>query len=93
MMPLRVGRPHDTGSATLRWLYWSLFFVIGGLMAYVASSGPVIAASFWLREHTHWDGWYSVCLLYYPLLVWGHDSPFDWYIGFWVNALGTVGPG
>ena len=90
--PHQPPRNETTGSS-LRFLYWSLVFVVGGLTAYVVSSGPVIAICFWLREHTGWDGWYSVGYLYYPLLAWGHDSPLDGYIGFWVWALGTVGPG
>jgi hypothetical protein len=83
----------DHPARSLRGLYWTLVFVVGGALAYVASSGPALACCFWLREHTGWDGWYAVIYLYYPLLIWGHDSPLDRYIEFWVNALGTVGPG
>jgi hypothetical protein len=79
---------------TLHTLYWWLLgLVLAGLL-YVLSSGPVIAAAFWLREATGWDGWYAIAFLYYPLLAAGaHDNPIDWYVGFWVWLFGTVGPG
>lgn len=63
------------------------------LLIYVASSGPVLAASFWLREATGWDGWYATMYLYFPLLFLGHDNPIDAYIEWWVRMFQTVGPG
>jgi hypothetical protein len=72
---------------------WWLLVVVAVVFLYVASSGPVLAGSFWLREATGWDGWYGSLYLYYPLIAWGHDNPIDWYIEFCVRMLGTVGPG
>jgi|GEM_PF-5292345 hypothetical protein len=72
---------------------WLLIGGLIGLIAYVPSSGPVLATTFWLRESTGWDGFYSVMFLYYPLLVWGHNTPIDAYIEWWVELFGTVGPG
>jgi len=74
-------------------VYWWLLGLVAFLLVYVASSGPVLATSFWLREATGWDGWYASMYLYYPLIVWGHDNPIDRYIDFCVRQLGTVGPG
>jgi hypothetical protein len=74
----------------------STWLLAGGLVcliAYVPSSGPVLAIAFWLREATGWDGFYNVMWLYYPLLIWGHGTPIDAYIEWWVELLGTVGPG
>jgi hypothetical protein len=74
----------------------TVWLLAGGLIClagYVPSSGPVLASAFWLREATGWDGFYSVMLLYYPLLIWGHGTPIDAYIEWWVELLGTVGPG
>jgi hypothetical protein len=70
-----------------------LTFLLACLAGYVLSSGPVLAASFWLREATNWDGFYTVMWLYYPLLVFGPDSLTSAYIEFWDNLFGTVGPG
>jgi hypothetical protein len=77
----------------LRTFYWWMLALVVGLFVYVLSSGPVIAASFWMREATGWDGWYATMLLYYPLIALGHDNPIDWYIEFCVRLSGTVGPG
>ena len=61
---------------------------------YVLSSGPVLATTFWLREATGWDGFYSAMIIYYPLLAMGHNNPVDAYIEWWVaDVFGTVGPG
>ena len=62
-------------------------------LAYVLSSGPVLALAFWLREATGWDGFYAVGFFYSPLLAMGHDNPVDAYIEWWVELFGTVGPG
>ncbi len=72
---------------------WLLLGGLLGLVAYVPSSGPVLAAAFWLREATGWGGFYSVMFLYYPLLIWGPDSLIHKYIEWWVELFGTVGPG
>lgn len=45
------------------------------------------------REVTGWDGFYAAMWLYYPLLVWGRDTPLDAYVESWVRLFGTVGPG
>jgi hypothetical protein len=71
---------------------WSSGFAIA-LAAYILSSGPVIATGFWLREQTNRDEFYAVMFPYYPLIVLGHDTPFDIYIEWWVWFFGTVGPG
>lgn len=64
------------------------------LVAYVLSSGPILAGGCWLREQTRWDGWYVVFWLYYPLLaVFGPDSALVNYIEWWFDLFGTVGPG
>ena len=34
---------------------WSVVAIVLGIV-YVLSSGPVMAAGFWLREATGWDG-------------------------------------
>ena len=60
---------------------------------YVLSSGPVLAAAFWLREATGWDGFYAAVFFYLPLLFLGHDNPIAAYIEWWVDLFDTVGPG
>jgi hypothetical protein len=72
---------------------WWLLLVVSCLVFYLLSSGPVIATAFWLREATNWNGFYSVLYFYYPLLIWGRDNPIEMYIEWWVDLLGTVGPG
>jgi hypothetical protein len=62
-------------------------------IAYVPSSGPVLAAAFWLREATGWDGFYAAIWLYFPLFAFGRFPPLDAYIEWWVEFFGTVGPG
>ena len=71
---------------------WSAGIVIT-LAVYLLSSGPVIATGFWLREQTDRNEFYAVIFLYYPLLVFGHGTPVDVYIEWWVKLFGTVGPG
>jgi hypothetical protein len=77
--------------------HWSLRWLVGVEMlavVYVLSSGPVLGLAFWLRETTHDDRWYHLIWVYYPLLVWGHFHPLDWYIEWWVvDVFRTVGPG
>jgi hypothetical protein len=64
------------------------------LVGYVLSSGPVLAGGCWLRERTHWDGWYGVFWLYYPLLDLIHNNQlFSQYAVWWFELFGTVGPG
>jgi hypothetical protein len=67
--------------------------VLLAIVLYVASSGPVLAAAFWLREATNLDQFYLVMWAYYPLLVWGPDAWPVAYVEWWCEALGTVGPG
>ncbi len=71
----------------------SAALVIGCVTVYLLSSGPVLAAAFWLREATDWDGFYAIMFIYYPLLALGHGNPIDAYIEWWVHLFGTVGPG
>ena len=71
---------------------WAVLLV-GFVVLYILSSGPVLATGFWLREATGWDGFYGVMWLYYPLLAWGHWQPLDWYATWWCNLFHTVGPG
>ena len=82
--------PPTTQRRTINWLLLGLL----SLVLYVLSSGPVIALGFWLRETTKWDGFYAVMWIYFPLLMFGHDSlPMD-YVEWWVNdVFDTVGPG
>ncbi len=75
-----------------RWLTVVLLAVV----AYVLSSGPVLATAFWLREAMHWDGFYMAMWLYYPLHAAGCLNPdgiISQYIEWWVELFGTVGPG
>ena len=88
-----MGQYLSQRKSKLHSVYWTLLIVVGAATIYVLSSGPVLAVAFWLREQTGWDGWYAAIYLYYPLLAFGHGNPIDWYIEFWVEALGTVGPG
>lgn len=72
---------------------WPLLALLA-LVAYVLSSGPIIAIGFWLREATGWNGFFAVIWLYYPLVCWGHGNPFMDYIEWWVvDVFGSVGPG
>ncbi len=81
-----ISRP--SGRATA----WALLALMIPVV-YVLSSGPVLAIAFWLREATGWDGFYAVMYLYFPLFALGHNTPIDAYIEWWVNLLGTAGPG
>lgn len=68
--------------------------VVGVLLFYVLSSGPLMGAAFWLRQATHIDAFYLVMWIYAPLLMLGHNTPFMWYIDWWVvDVFHTVGPG
>ncbi len=55
------------------------------IVAYLLSSGPVLATAFWLREATHWDGFYVAMWLYAPLVILGPDSVVGDYIEWWVE--------
>ena len=70
-----------------------MFLVLMIPVIYVFSSGPVLAAAFWFREATGWDGFYAVMYLYFPLFALGHNTPIGSYIEWWVELFGTVGPG
>jgi hypothetical protein len=83
----------DRQPATLRHRLTWLLAAILLPFAYVLSSGPVLATAFWLREATHWDGFYATMWLYYPLLLFGPDSLIASYIEWWSKLFGTVGPG
>jgi hypothetical protein len=77
--------------------FWTVV-VIAVAIAYVLSSGPVLATAFWLREKTHRDGFYFVMWVYYPLVTLRRDSAVGIavyaYIEWWVvDLFGTVGPG
>jgi hypothetical protein len=63
------------------------------VVAYLLSSGPVLATAFWLREATHWEGFYMAMWLYAPLLLLGPNNVMGDYIEWWVELFGTVGPG
>jgi len=70
------------------------------LVVYVLSSGPVMAICFWLREKTHWDGFYSIAFglylpLWWPARKWQTTlgDALKAYIVWWAGLLGTVGPG
>ncbi len=64
------------------------------LVAYVLSSGPVLATAFWMREATGRDGFFLALWLYYPLLrPAGPNGLLMEYILWWCNLLHTVGPG
>ena len=72
---------------------WLTVGLLLALVGYIPSSGPVLATAFWLREATNWDAFYGVMWVYYPLLVWGRDTPIVAYIEWWVELFDTVGPG
>lgn len=75
-----------------RFTRWTIVLLACPIV-YVLSSGPVMAIAFWLREATGWDGFYAVLFVYYPLFMLGPDNPMGEYIEWWVELLGTVGPG
>ena len=57
------------------------------------SSGPVLAAAFWLREATGRDEFYAALYLYFPLVAPKPGPALDTYIEWWCKLFGTVGPG
>lgn len=76
---------------------WTAVAVATGLV-YVASSGPVLATAFWLRDRTHWDGFYAMMFVYYPLLfLLDVNNPLAKvifaYLGWWCRLFGTLPPG
>jgi hypothetical protein len=71
---------------------WAASLLALVLIVYPLSSGPVLAAAFWMREATGIDAFYSVMWLYFPILKLPRPL-WDAYIGWWVNLFGTVGPG
>jgi hypothetical protein len=76
---------------------WRLSFPVAAELVpivYVLSSGPVLAAVFWFRQATRWEGFYAAMWLYYPLLRFdGPDGMISRYIGWWCELFHTVGPG
>ncbi|MEW4451481.1 hypothetical protein AB1L30_02240 [Bremerella sp. JC817] len=73
---------------------WAAAAVVIVPILYVLSVGPVLGIAFWLRELTGWNFFYGAIYLYYPLLAWGHWSPMEEYIEWWVSdVFQTVGPG
>lgn len=79
----------NSHSETRRRAQWFRVVIIA-FLAYVASSGPVIALAFKLRDITDWNGFYATMWLYYPL-IW-----LQWivaYINWWLDLLGTAWPG
>ena len=64
------------------------------LVLYVLSAGPVIALGCWLRDTTHWEAFYIVFYLYYPVLFTGWDNDlFEAYLMWWMHLFGTTPPG
>jgi hypothetical protein len=83
-------------ASSSRFVRYSLLGMFG-VVAYVLSSGPVLATAFWLREWTHRDGFYAVMWLYWPLLSLGR-SPLlghllGQYVTWWCRWFGVTGPG
>jgi hypothetical protein len=72
--------------------FWLVAFLIAPVV-YVLSSGPVLAAAFWLRDQTNWDGFYSVMWLYWPLSEGPLAFPFWFYVQWWTQLFGTMPPG
>lgn len=86
-------------SIRFRWIRWS-GYTLAIAIGYVVSSGPVMAALFWLREKTDWDGFYTLAFGFYFPLIWVEargtsqlSKMIHLYIDWWVGLLGTVGPG
>lgn len=69
--------------------FWLVIF-LSAPFVYVLSSGPVLATAFWLRDKTHWDGFYSAVWLYRPLLEGPLGYPFWFYVGWWTQLFGTM---
>lgn len=78
-----------------RWRISAPLAAVVAPIAYVLSSGPVLATAFWLREWTNCEGFYAALWLYYPVLwLGGHPGgPIDEYIGWWCRLLDVRGPG
>ncbi len=76
---------------------WSVGHVSSALVltaiAYVLSSGPMLALAFKLREWTGRDEFYLAMWVYLPLIVGGHGTVFGAYIDWWCGLLKAVGPG
>ena len=52
----------------------------------------MLATAFRLRDATHWDGFYAVLWVYYPLLAFRPMRYlFDGYISWWCWLFGAVG--
>ncbi len=62
-------------------------------VVYLLSSGPALAVAFKLAEWTGRDEFYYAMWVYLPLLMIGHDTPFDAYISWWCKLFNAVGPG
>jgi hypothetical protein len=89
-MAVREVNSANWSTAITRWSAIGVFV----LVAYVLSSGPVLATCFWLRELTGIDSFYAVMWLYAPILILGHNNLVMWYIEWWVvDVFHTVGPG
>jgi len=88
---LRLARIETMNKERSSYREWTILAVSAPIL-YLLSSGPVLAASFWLRDATGWDGFYATMWLYFPLIM-APGRPFDAYIEWWVRLLGTVGPG
>ncbi len=81
-----------TKPGTRRGAPW-VVLLVGSLVLYVLSSGPMLAIGFKLRDLTGWNGFYGVIWLYYPLLACGHWQPLDLYVSWWCRLFNAVGPG
>jgi hypothetical protein len=79
------GRQHRLATVTC--------VILIALAAYGLSSGPVLAAAFWLRDRTGWDRFYGVMWLYAPLRIAAHGTPAEAWFLFWTDMLGTGFPG
>jgi hypothetical protein len=53
----------------------------------------VLATAFWLRDKTHWDGFYSAMWLYRPLSEGPLAYPLWFYVRWWTQLFGTMPPG
>jgi hypothetical protein len=63
-------------------------------VAYVISSGPILAIGCWLRDATDWNGFYAVFVLYLPILyLVGDVDVFEAYLMWWMKLLDTMPPG
>lgn len=88
-----IERSDETPSGRSQRGHWS-GLIVAALVAYVLSSGPVLALGCWLRDKTDWNGFYAVFALYLPLLYTvGDVDAFEAYIRWWMNLLDTMPPG